>query len=583
MACSLTITSVAGVGVPGGTPSIIRVSGTAVDCTAVSVLVYCRGTPFAGSATVAADGAWSAELPVPSGSGCQCGGNIVVQAVCTADPSCGTSVSGSIECTPGGGCPRVTVDVSTGGCNADGSRSVTFNPTITPATPDIVVAHWAFGDGHLSAPILVPGPPASRTHGYVPGIAYTAELIIDSPEGCRPTEVPVGPLPPCACPEVEDLTVAVSGCAGTAVAATATFNGSVAGTPSLCTFHWDFGDGTGEVVTTAPSASHAYARAGTFPAAVTVVCGACVRTTTIDVMVPACCPELTTFAGAVAGCIDGKGRTAAVTFVAATNPAGATGRFIWLFGDGESQTTTVPSVPHAYTIAGPRIAQVTFAPSEPGCLTSSRSFALEIPVCGPGDEPGGGTKPSSCGALVWIIGALLAAAMALTVLTLAWQVCYPPGPPTWLWLVVAGAWLLAGLAIALSYLICSFSWFGLDCPCLTRCDWLQLATMMFAAGAAVASYLATCCHIPLWWAIIAALGALFLAALITWIVACKPTACRVLAALLVAISSAALPAIAYIAFTPLAACASALATGIATTIGGLLALATAISCTSSTR
>jgi hypothetical protein len=177
---------------------------------------------------------------------------------------------------------------------------------------------------------------------------------------------------------------------------------------------------------------------------------------------------------------------------------------------------------------------------------------------------------------VWIVGALSAIAAAITLLTVAWLVCRPGVPmPTYVWIIVGVAWLLVGLAIAVWYIVCSLV---PDCPCPTVCDWLQIAVMTALASAAVAAYLSTCCP-PGFGFLAAALGAAFIAALITWLARCHPNVCTMLATFLVAVSSAAVPVIAYIILTPLADCASTFVNLVTITIGALLALITAVSCT----
>ncbi|MCA9946798.1 MAG: hypothetical protein KC449_25130 [Anaerolineales bacterium] len=198
----------------------------------------------------------------------------------------------------------------------------------------------------------------------------------------------------------------------------------------------------------------------------------------------------------------------------------------------------------------------------------------------PPQKPGPVTKKSSkCGSMVWIVGVLLALAASLTALTLAWYFCVPGSvPPAWIWATVVGVGIAAGLAIATWYILCALV---PDCECPTKCDWLQIGTMVALAGAAILAWLGACCPT---WLIAASFGAAYLGALAGWIAACKPTTCYVLAAHLTAIVSGAAPAIAYIIWVPqIAACGSTLVNAVVATVGAILAAATAASCAAASK
>lgn len=568
MACSITITEVVGIGLPGGVPTSIRVRGTATDCKEVTVIAYCHGTPFSGTTSVAADGSWTADLVAPRNSGCQCGGKIVVQAVCADDVTCTASGTAELKCQPPEGCPSVVLDVESGSCNADGTRNVTLTATITPASTTPGVAQLDFGDASVGAAFVFTGAIThTETHTYTIGGPYTAQLLIILPEGCPPTPRVVGPLSPCPCPEVQALGATVMGCAGGGASASVSFSGTVPAGLTGCTYHWDFGDGSPDVVTAGPTTAHVYTSPGTFSAAVTLVCGDCIRTTTVSVVIPPCCPIVMSVASSIdpaANCADGTGRSATVTFTATTDPLGAPGSFTWTFDDGTGPvTTTAPVVVHSYTSPGTKTVQVTFTPIAPGCPSSIASTTVNVPSCGvtPPTVP---TPPSSegggCTGLRW--AAVILAILAT--LSLYICLCVPGASPAFCW---AALGLAAGSAILLAI-------WAIFCP-RKPCMWGLLIAWQIALGAGIgALYFAPCC--PWLWAVGAGLIATGLAGLIVWARECRKASCQVLAEVAVVITVVIIPVINWLGLIPLlAACLNPWVEAAVATLSGVIVVALA--------
>jgi PKD repeat protein len=568
MACSVTITSVSG---SPGPPLTVTVDGTATDCDTVRVYVRCPFRLLEPQDVSVVAGAWSATFPNADNAGCACGESVQVHAECVDPPPpvpCSDDRTLDLPC-PEAECPDASVEVLVGDCNADGTRTVTFTATITPGAGP-VVAQWEFEPGIFGAAFVVAAPGAyTATHDYSPPGPGSASLTFVLPEGCPPIPVPFTPLEPCACPEVVDLTATVEGCAGLGSEATVTFAGTLSPAASGCTFHWDFGDGSPDVATTTPTTTHSYADPGTHPAAVTVVCDACIRTTTIEVDVPPCCPELESVAVAdIDGCA-GEDNLALVSFVATTNPPSAAGTYTWTFGDGATDTTGGPAASHPYGTSGTYTVEVSLTAA--GCPPSSATTTVEVPACPPppGDGDGDGGGSSLCGGFHYLIAILLGLTIAFGLVLLVFEFCLSIPVPGWLWGVLAGFAAAVAVAIAAWYLLCALD----VCPCPTACDWLAIAWMSTLIGALVAAYLAGCCG-GWWWGLVVGLFAVAGATFAAWIVECKPDRCTVLRHLMIAVVTGAATVIGYVVLIPaIAACGYGWVAAAIATLGGLLAAA----------
>ena len=95
-------------------------------------------------------------------------------------------------------CPEsIDLSIDVGDCNPDGTRTVTFDSSISLAGPGTVQAQWDFGHPPPGAPFTIPPTSHTETHNYPPG-TYTATLQILPPADCRPfsVNIEVGQCPP---------------------------------------------------------------------------------------------------------------------------------------------------------------------------------------------------------------------------------------------------------------------------------------------------------------------------------------------------------------------------------------------------
>lgn len=186
-----------------------------------------------------------------------------------------------------------------------------------------------------------------------------------------------------------------------------------------------------------------------------------------------------------------------------------------------------------------------------------------------GNGNGNGETGGLCGAFTYVVAALIGLTLSAALL-IATFYCMGFPVPAIIWGIVLGIAIATAVVIALWYALCAFG----ICPCPTACDWLEITWMATLAGAIVALFLSGCCPVEL----VVSLG-LFTATAVTlgaWIQKCKPDACTVLAAFLVAVSTAAAVALSYIALLPIIAACGLTPVLVATiTLGGGLAAALA--------
>jgi hypothetical protein len=382
------------------------------------------------------------------------------------------------------------------------------------------------------------------------------------PSGCEAHEVVVGPLSPCECPEIEDVTVQVEGCAGAGGFATVTVTGATSQDIAGCEFRWDFGDGSPEETTPTPTHAHTYAAPGAYSGALLVKCGDCITLTPFTVEVPPCCPVVTGLSATIEGCASADGATASVTLVAATDPPSAAGAYHWAFGDGIEDDTTVPTVTHTYATPGDVTAEVTFTPEdadETGCETTTRTEELTIPQCGDNTPPPPIDEGGGCKGLRWATVILtILASLALFV-----AICVPGAGS-------AFAYIAAGLAIGAAVL--GVIW-GIFCP--KPCGWGWLLAWQIAMGTGIgALYFAPCC--PWLWVVGAALIAAAVVLVIAWVRECAVTFCQLMVELAVVLAGVILPVLGWIAGIPfLAACINPIVAASVSTLSGLVTLALA--------
>jgi hypothetical protein len=176
--------------------------------------------------------------------------------------------------------------------------------------------------------------------------------------------------------------------------------------------------------------------------------------------------------------------------------------------------------------------------------------------------------------MVWAVGAALAIAVAATMAAILARTCTNADVPAWVWYVIAALWAVIAALIALWYVLCETT----SCPCPTKCDWLQIATMGALATFAFASWLTPCCPevmVP----ISIGFGLTFFGALGFWYGECGPSLCTVLLAFSVALVSAAGEAIGIASLSPtLLACSSSVVNAAIGSISAVIVLLTAANC-----
>lgn len=615
MACIIILNPPSGISV-GGRLTAIRISGTATECARVSVRIemICAGMRRSAtqSATVsfivgASEGHWSTDFVPPPGTvQCNCGDHIDVTVTCAEGGSCSaTPFSGTLNCPeePRPVCPEITLVLPTRfeDC-VDGSHPrVSLTVTFTlPAGGSVEGRLFYRGRdiGHDSGPS--PLTVMSDLIALPPGPATVRAEVVDPP-GC-PATIVIFTVPPCETPSTDCPTIGeispladpdpcIDGRRVVHFSAPIDPGGRSVG------YHWQYADDerSDSHEVHAPETvrgSHSYPP-GTYTVTLVPEVEGCPPRVSKPFEVRPCppptpppvCPGFVS-EGSAEGCAPAGGTTTVHLSATLTLHPGVVDRNIRATildesghelaggsGDGDSPldlstTTTAPAGRHTYPV---RIDHPV------GC--SPDGIRVTVHACG-GNGNGGGNGSSSCGSMVFIVGFFLAAAMATTVFTVVWATCFATGIPIfpccrtpvpwWLWLVVIAAWLVAAIALGVWYLLCTLI---KDCKCPTACDFLQLGVMTSLAGAAVAAYLIPCCPSVPW--IAGVLGGLFVGALVTWVLSCRPSLCRILATLSLAFVSCVLVALGYLSLSPLGGCGSELVRAIEATLGGLVSIGTA--------
>lgn len=416
---------------------------------------YSAPTPVSASGNIQTThdyepGSYGAQLQVLSPSGCPPLSLGVVVQPCIPCPAFGQAT------------------VSYGGCNADGTRTVTLSVSTSGGTGSTVT--WNYGDTNYSAPITITSSGlVTATHNYAAG-NWNATLSVTNPSVCGVSievAVDVPSCTPATCPNVTGLTASLSpGCAGQGNSVTATFSGTVSPPPpagASVEYQWDFGDGSPAVTSNSPSITHAYSSAGMFAAGVVTICGDCVQQATLEVTIPPCCPQVESLGVTVTGCV-GSGSTASGTLVANMNTSPAAGTFIWTFGDGSAPlTTAAPAVIHNYAASGSFSASVTFQPADNSCASSGGSASVGIPACGPNKGGAGGSAKGGCGGLLVTAITLILLGGLLVILGICLGPFIGPVAPV---LEAAGG-ISAGLGLLLFIL-----WIAI-CAAFTSCGLMQ--------------------------------------------------------------------------------------------------------------
>jgi PKD repeat protein len=336
-------TANAGPAKSGNEGSAITLSGSATDPGLDDVLTYSwtfgdggTGTGATPSHVYRNNGVYTATLTVTDGDGGS-GSSTTQVTVANVPP------------TANAGPPK----------NGNEGSAISFTGSATdPGLDDVLTYSWDFGDGTPSANA------ASTSHVYAQNGVYTATLTArdgDGGVGSSTTQVTVANVAPTANAGGDEI-----GDEGSTIS----FGGSATdpGVLDVLTYAWDFGDGG---TATGASASHVYARHGSYTATLTVSDGdGGVGTSVAHVTVRNVAPVAD--AGADASSNEGD----AVQFAGTATDAGALDvlTYAWDFGDGSGATTAGAS--HVYVQDGVYVATLTATDDAGAASTSTRTITV---------------------------------------------------------------------------------------------------------------------------------------------------------------------------------------------------------------
>lgn len=380
-------------------PHTIHVKGTVQNCESNKILVE-LGCMKPGKIIDIPQGTtdWSVDFEMPITHTCLCFERIVVKVRCvTEDGSIGYSqqfVFDSLPCEIPK-CPRVRdVNINIGECNDDFTkRAVTFGAEIIPADANPVYTYFNFGDGTYSAPTNDLNP--SATHYYdIPG-PYTAKLEFFIPDGCLGTEIEVPVLEPCVeCPDamIDDIVATV------AEDCNDDHTRDVTLTPVLNAFaapvqkyQWEFSSDIDTIKIfppLTPDITVQFPAPGNTEVEYTVTFtvlrpDGCIDTKNKRVTVPGCqakCPKIEKIDVIVNQCVSLIKRR--VTLDAVIDGGGVS-KYIWDFGDGESEEINAvsedPRTTHEYNAPGHYT--VTLTIEGPEQCRDSKQIEIDVPRC----------------------------------------------------------------------------------------------------------------------------------------------------------------------------------------------------------
>lgn len=205
-------------------PSSIIVFGAADDCSQIDVTIDAGSVTIGpGAATVDQQGGWSVEFQAPQDFAqgvLTCGTQaraVDVSAICHSDPNCKADIKlQDIPCQIANACPTFNkvqseqVSDANNGCNADGTRRVTFSAELSASPGGIVVVEFVVrpaaggNDIHLGAVVPQPGQTFVSEANLLGG-DYFFQLNIVTPTPC---DGPGGFLAVQLCPQPPGVPVA---------------------------------------------------------------------------------------------------------------------------------------------------------------------------------------------------------------------------------------------------------------------------------------------------------------------------------------------------------------------------------------
>jgi hypothetical protein len=407
----------------------------------VTVRVCCGSPPevHCSNATgvVTAAGIWRAFVETK----CPCGEPLTVDAWCEGNPACAApQLATTVPCPGDPCCLTPTVGISVGPCNTDGTRTVTFNVSVTVTSSTCLPYDFslAFGDGNYGPPMPVTATGVttfpSVTHNYASTTttSYTATFSDPFHPNCPAVNIPVS-LVSCVtdcCPTFLGTTVTFGACNSNCerqVTVTTNFAPYVPPCPPA-TLQWVFTDKNGQLIAngtainTALASPHIdtfWASAAQSPITGTLTVSYPLHCTAppITIIVPSCvsappCPSITSFSYTDQGCVTQAGACCRqIGFAVDANVSvgcgsGAVGPKLHVdFGDGTSQDIQFNSsgsvawtFSHIYCTGG-NYNVVLSVVYPPGC--ASKPLTASVPVCAPQDCNLTPTPPPACPCCLW--------------------------------------------------------------------------------------------------------------------------------------------------------------------------------------
>ena len=555
MACSITITSVTGIGSP--TTTAVVVTGTlSGDCQPiifdpahafdVEVKVDCGSGPVAATA-LSSGGSWSVTVPIS----CTCGGNIRVHANCATNPQCSADFSGVLPCEepPPGLCPTIGFTaINIGDCAPNGTRPVTVSALVTPSgfcSAELRDGTTTLDSGSGSTPFTLSGS------GNYSG-AVTFQVVVTSPSACAGISLPLG-LPACiACPDVViDYDIGDCDVGGNRLV---TVTADVT-TTSTCSAELHEPLGTVRDTVSGGPGTLQLSFTGLYPGGTSLTfvvvitspttCG----NTQVTIDVPGCnCPDITFDPAQIGDCQNGNRQVTITAHL--TPPASAE------LHDSSGVVDSVnPGATLTHTGTYPSGTTQNFSvvvTSPQGCDGASTS--VNLPSCGGGGNGGGDTG--------WCLGLriVIAAAGAIAILAALLALCIPAIATTLL-IIAASFALLAALAWFVRWL--------LGCP--DPCQFALLLSSQIALGAGIGALIFSgCCP----WLILAGLGLTLagLGGLFLWRAKCDKSFCAVAKEITYVIGGVVLPIVSAIIFIPaVAMCVNGTAAALVSGVFGPIA------------
>jgi PKD repeat protein len=237
--------------------------------------------------------------------------------------------------------------------------ALTFDPATSTSTNRVSSETWDFGDGTTSFHAGRKLTPATHTYA-APGDYSVTLMLVDNRGNVNTTseQISVGASPVAAV--AASSTQLVEGSGSVSLDA----GGSTAGSGSIVSYAWDFGDGsTAQGIST----NHTYATAGTYLVRLTVtdsLGGVDTATSTITVRdeppvaaftLPASAPE--------------AGQPVHLDGTPSTEPDGSIASYAWSFGDGATATGPAPSHTYPSAVTYPVTLTVTDTSGQKGSIT----------------------------------------------------------------------------------------------------------------------------------------------------------------------------------------------------------------------